>query len=247
MANGAIESPSFQERLAPKKRTITSTRISGIKIPTIPWVIATELVTCWKNTSQVEPFASSCAVMSARFKPLPTPTTTGVPTAPNDTGVDWIIIPTTTAARAGKPSATISGAATAAGVPKPDAPSMKQPNSQATISACTRRSGLMPEKPLRMAVIPPECFSVLSSKIAPKIIHSRPAVWMRPCTVDAATRLNDISHAVRPIMAAVRKTIGIAILAGILKPMSKIPASNSGRNASRASIVSFMGGTAPCY
>ena len=57
----------------------------------------------------------------------------GVPTAPNDTGVDCTIMPSITAPIAGKPSATSKGAATAAGVPKPDAPSMKQPNSHATI------------------------------------------------------------------------------------------------------------------
>ena len=55
-------------------------------------------------------------------EPAPTPTRIGVPTAPKDTGVDCTIIPITTAANAGKPSATISGAATAAGVPKPEAP-----------------------------------------------------------------------------------------------------------------------------
>ena len=40
-------------------------------------------------------------------------------------------MPKTTAANAGKPIATIRGAATAAGVPKPDAPSIKHPNNQA--------------------------------------------------------------------------------------------------------------------
>jgi hypothetical protein len=34
----------------------------------------------------------------------------GVPTAPKDTGVLWIIMPNITAASAGKPTATISGA-----------------------------------------------------------------------------------------------------------------------------------------
>ena len=54
-----------------------------------------------------------------------------MPTAPKETGVDCIIIPKTTAASVGNPIATIKGAATAAGVPKPDAPSIKQPSSQA--------------------------------------------------------------------------------------------------------------------
>ena len=74
----------------------------------------------------------------------------GVPTAPKDTGVDWIIIPIITAPRAGNPIATSSGAAMAAGVPKPEAPSIKQPNSQARMRAWTRRSGLILVKPARI-------------------------------------------------------------------------------------------------
>ena len=58
----------------------------------------------------------------------------GVPTAPNETGVDCTIRPITTAGSAGKPRATSSGEATAAVVPNPEAPSMKQPNSQAAIT-----------------------------------------------------------------------------------------------------------------
>jgi hypothetical protein len=34
----------------------------------------------------------------------------------------------------------MSGAATAAGVPNPEAPSMNDPNSHAMMTACTRRS-----------------------------------------------------------------------------------------------------------
>ena len=56
----------------------------------------------------------------------------------------WIIIPIITALAAGKPIATIRGAATAAGAPNPAAPSMNEPKSQAMITNCTRRSWLMP-------------------------------------------------------------------------------------------------------
>jgi len=59
----------------------------------------------------------------------------GVPTAPKDTGVLWMIKVTITAAMAGKPMATSIGAATAAGVPKPAEPSMKEPNRKAMIMA----------------------------------------------------------------------------------------------------------------
>lgn len=67
----------------------------------------------------------------------------GVPTAPKVTAVLWMISAEAHAARGGKPSATSSGPATAAGVPKPAAPSINDPNSQATINACTRASGEM--------------------------------------------------------------------------------------------------------
>ncbi len=100
--------------------------------------------------------------------------------------------------------ATSSGAAMAAGVPKPEAPSMKQPNSQAMMMAWMRRSGLMVVKPARMAVIPPECLRVFSSRIAPKMIHSRPRVISRPCRVEASTRLRLMSQANRPTAAVTR-------------------------------------------
>ncbi len=89
-----------------------------------------------------------------------TPTSIGVPTAPNETGVDWMISVTMTAAMAGKPMATSSGAAMAAGVPKPEAPSISEPNSQAMMIACTRRSGEIEVKPLRIARIAPLSSSV---------------------------------------------------------------------------------------
>ncbi len=200
-------------------------------------MIATREKIRWKNTSQLLPTAASCSLMPVLSRPAPTPTRIGVPTAPKDTGVDCTIIPITTAANAGKPSATISGAATAAGVPKPEAPSMKQPNSQATISTWTRRSGLMLEKPRRIELIPPECFSVLSSRIAPKMIQRIAAVRIRPWKVEAMTRLRVMSQASRPISAVRTKTSGMAYLAGQRKPISSTPASTSGTKARMDSSV----------
>ena len=49
---------------------------------------------------------------------------------------------------------------------------MKQPNSQPMMIAWMRRSGLILAKPARIAVMPPEYFRVLSSRMAPKMIHS---------------------------------------------------------------------------
>ncbi len=232
-----MASPSFHERFAPKALTMIMTMINGINMPTTPCVSATSEVIRRKYSSHEEPCATSCSVMPALLTPPETPTTIGVPTAPKETGVDCIIIPTTTAASAGKPRTTISGAATAAGVPKPEAPSIKQPNSHATISACTRLSGLMSVNPLRIAVIPPECFKVLSSKMAPKIIHRMEAVRIRPCRAEATTRLTLICHAVRAITVVTMNTIGMTTLAVILNPINSTPARISGRNASSASAV----------
>ena len=67
---------------------------------------------------------------------------------------------TMTAAMAGKPMATSSGAAMAAGVPNPDAPSISDPNNQAMMIACTRRSGEMLVNPARIDRMPPLSSSV---------------------------------------------------------------------------------------
>ena len=124
-------------------------RISGIKKPTSACSKPTLPVICCKYCSTV------CGVMAAvtsslLLMPDHTPTSSGVPTAPNDTGVDWIIKIDITEAMAGKPSASKSGAPTAEGVPKPEEPSTNEPNSHATIITCTRRSGDTSIKPWRI-------------------------------------------------------------------------------------------------
>ena len=58
----------------------------------------------------------------------PKPTRTGVPTAPKVTGKELNTRQMTAAASGGKPKESSSGAAKAAGVPKPAAPSMKAAN-----------------------------------------------------------------------------------------------------------------------
>ena len=173
----------------PKKRVMNMTRNSGISVPQMAWMMATCDTTTWKKSAHVWPCACSACVIASRCSPPCTPTSKGVPTAPNDTGVDWMIMPKVTAASAGKPTATISGPTTAAGVPKPEAPSMKQPNSQAIRMTWMRRSPDSPVKPVRMVPMPPEYFSVLSSSSAPKMIHSTCAVMMSPSIDAAATRL----------------------------------------------------------
>ncbi len=122
---------------------------------------------------------------------------------------------------------------------------MKQPNSQAMMMAWIRRSGLMVVKPARMAVMPPECLRVFSSRIAPKMIHNRPSVITRPCSVEAMMRLTLMSQTNSPMAAVNRKTSGMARLAGQRRPISMIAASRMGVKAKSASSPLDMSGF-PC-
>ena len=111
----------------------------------------------------------------------------GVPTAPKVTGVLWMISVHITAASAGKPSARSRGPATAAGVPNPDAPSMKAPNIQATMISWTRRSRETFMKPRRIAAAAPLSERVCRSRMAPKMIHRSETAMMAPRIEAAAT------------------------------------------------------------
>ena len=97
-----------------------------------------------------------------------------------------------TAASVGNPIATIKGAAMAAGVPKPDAPSIKHPKSHAIRITWTRLSLLILLKFCRIVFIAPEYLSVLRSINAPKIIHRILIVIIRPWRVEANIRLKVI-------------------------------------------------------
>ena len=142
-AKGSTENPSVHDFRAPKKRVIITTMNIGMMVPVIAWRPAARMATARTYSGSVAPEAANAAVNSGLTTPPWTPTKIGVPTAPNVTAVLWIIIPNITAPAAGKPMATMRGAATAAGVPNPAAPSMKDPNSQAMMTTCTRRSSLM--------------------------------------------------------------------------------------------------------
>ena len=195
-AKGKIDSPSVHDRLAPKKRVVMTIMKVGISVPAMACRTTTRSVTSRRNSSMVMPAARSWASKASPPRPPCTPTSTGVPTAPKVTAVLWIIMPIMTAPAAGKPIATMSGAATAAGVPNPAAPSMKDPNSHAMMMIWTRRSSLMLRKLRRIAETPPDCSRVLSSRIAPKMMTSRSKVRNSPCTEDAATRTGATCHAV---------------------------------------------------
>ena len=68
----------------------------------------------------------------------------GVPAAPKGTGVEFRIKQEIAAAIGGKPRPIKSGAAIAAGVPKPAAPSMKALNAKPTMTSWMRASSVMP-------------------------------------------------------------------------------------------------------
>ena len=102
--------------------------------------------------------------------------------APNETGVLWMIRDTITAPIAGKPMATRSGAATAAGVPNPAEPSINDPKRKAMIMAWTRRSGEM-RYMLRLIVdMAPLSCSRFNRKIAPMIMYRIEAAVNNPST-----------------------------------------------------------------
>ena len=100
--------------------------------------------------------------------------------------------------------ATINGATTAAGVPKPDAPSMKDPKSQAKMTTWILLSSLILLKLRRIADTPPDLYSVFNRKIAPKMISKRSKVVNNPAMEDAATFASDISQKTSAMAAAVR-------------------------------------------
>ncbi|MBT9152777.1 MAG: hypothetical protein DDT35_00999 [Firmicutes bacterium] len=169
-----------------------------------------------------------------------TPSSTGVPTAPNETGVLLKMRAIEAAARGGKPKPTSRGAAKAAGVPKPAAPSTKAPNIQPMMMACTRRSLERPWKPLLMVAIAPLVFRVLSSSIAPKTIIKRFPALKAPSMVAAMILIGAIRHTNNPSTTAPSQTVGMAFLAGQLNTDIKTTVATMGRKANSASTPRYI-------
>ena len=171
-ANRQTRSPSAKLRRAPKNRVRVATTRSGTSVPAIVWSSATRNpMKARKSLHSPRPSpAAYAATASEPSRPVETPTRIGVPAEPKETGVLWISIPATTAASGGKPRPTRSGTATAAGVPKPEEPSMNAPKSQAIRITWMRRSGVMPVKPRRITASAPLSCSVWSSSSAPKMM-----------------------------------------------------------------------------
>ena len=93
---------------------------------------------------------------------------------------------------------------------------------------------LMRVKPARIEVIAPECFSVFSIRMAPKMMSRMSNVMTSPCTVDAATRAVGTCHTQIAIAADATYTSGMARRAGHLRPTSSTAASTIGRTATSA-------------
>ena len=151
-----------------------------------------------------------------------------------------MIIPDTTAESGGNPSPTINGTATAAGVPKPAEPSIKVPNSQAITMTCTRRSGEISTKPRRMTCNAPLSRSVLSKRIAPKIISKSERATITPCSVAAKICNGDIFQTKRASNATVMYEKGMARLAGQRSTTSSRPTTKIGNKARKASKKGFI-------
>ena len=163
-----MSSPSRKRREGPKKRLNRPHRNSGTVIPHRACRVATRKVTSCINHAKERPPADRYPSTTGASSPPATPTRIGVPTAPKETGVLWMMRPTITAAAAGKPRAINRGAVTAAGVPKPDAPSMKLPNSHPTTIAWMRRSRLRPVSESRIVRTAPLRVMVDRRRRAPK-------------------------------------------------------------------------------
>ncbi len=166
----------------------------------------------------------------------------GVPTAPKTVATAWPISAATTAASAGKPSASSRGATTAAGVPNPATPSMNVARKKPSRITCTRRSSLIVANPALIRSTAPERISVYSNTSAPKTIHSISMADITPLKLAAATYDAGISQTVKAITAAAAHATGMTRTAGHNSPTSRTATIRSGTNASSVSTIGLSRG-----
>ena len=122
------------------------------------------------------------------------PNQVGVPTAPKDTGTEFITSVKIATFNGLKPKLIRIGAAIAAGVPKPDAPSIIKANDQPIIISCATGFGLMVASHLRIMSIQPVVSIIRLNMIAPKITVIGVSVETRP---DAAVALSSIASSLK--------------------------------------------------
>ena len=161
----------------------------------------------------------------------------GVPAAPNETGVELRIRVDMAAASGGKPSPTRSGAARAAGVPKPAAPSIKAPKSQPMMMTWMRRSVVTPRNPWLMVSMAPDCLRVLRMRMAPKMITSRSKALPIPKREKPSTWTTSTFQTASAMTAVRAHAIGSALLAGQLTTAMRTIVSMMGVKAMRAYMV----------
>ena len=110
-----------------------------------------------------------------------------MPAAPNGTGVEFRMRQATAAAIGGKPRPMSKGAAIAAGVPKPAAPSMNALKAKPMMTSWMRASSVMPLNMPWMRCIAPAAFSMFMRRIAPKMMSRVSMEPRKPATENAAT------------------------------------------------------------
>ena len=179
-------------------------------------------------------------IASLDAKVSSSPMISGVPTAPKVIAIRFPVSATTTAASGGKPSPTRSGPTTAAGVPKPAAPSMNDPIRKTSNTTWTRRSSLTAANPPLMASNAPVCFRVYNSRIAPKTIQRIWVAVMKPLMVAAAIQRGLIPQPTAPAATATSHATGIARVAGQKRPTINTAMATSGNTATRTPARPFI-------
>lgn len=108
------------------------------------------------------------------------PNHVGVPTAPKDTGTEFMTRAKTATLKGLKPKPIKIGAAMAAGVPNPEAPSIIKANAQPIIINCATGLGLILLSQWRILLVQPVSSIIRLKKIAPKITVIGVAALMMP-------------------------------------------------------------------
>ena len=139
--------------------TITLSAIIGITKAANKCVIAVILPISESWSSEIEPLPIS----------VPNPNHVGVPTAPNDTGTEFIISARIATCKGLNPKPTNKGAAIAAGVPKPLAPSIIKAKAQPIIISWATGLGLILPSQRRNTFIAPVISIIRLKSTAPKI------------------------------------------------------------------------------
>ncbi len=170
---------------------------------------------------------------SDHCRPVPSvrPTMIGVPTAPKVTAETSATRARHTAARAGKPSAISSGAATVAGVPNPAAPSMKQTRNHPTKSIWIRLSGLTLSTSSRISARAPEARMTPRKARAPRTMRTTEAAMISPSITDAEICTAGTPHASIARAIVMTRARGIALAAGMRRRTSSTATERTGMSA----------------